>query len=250
MTEELKPQPETQPEGQVTENTDTGAKSAEDMVKELTEQNAKTAKELEDANKRVQEKESFIGKQGSELGELRKLREDMDKLKADSSGTKNELVDKMKSKLMKERGMDEETAKYNATLLVEDGGEIVDNKMKQRSEQDFIDMVEDSLEDGVIDRKTFDENEAEIIAEFKSRKLTPTARGNFRIFKKVAKEVIQKKADVLKEENNKESEEKRDGMIAGTTQPQSKRKQEEVEAEKKETDSILNAGSNRNNTFF
>lgn len=239
MAEENNPSPEVKPEVKDTKPKDTKEKSVEELEKAL-----------EIANVRLKEQEVMIGKQSTEVGETRaeiaKLKEQLKpKPEEETAGEDEEILEVAKD--LEKDGMSKEDAIYNAKILVG----FDKKRMGKRVMNETIDLVDEALDDGRIDKKLFEENQAEIMAEFKERKLAPTARGNFKIFKKCFDDVVKRKADQLREEEKKKSEEKRDGLIDETSQPD-KGKREEIfkKEDDKQREEIRKAGPKRESTFF
>ena len=240
MEEEKKPSPEVKPEVKDTQPKDTGGKSVEEL-----------AKELETAKARLKEQEVMIGKQSTEVGETRaeiaKLKAQIDKPKPeeDTKGGDEEILEVAKD--LEKDGMSKEDALYNAKILVG----FDKKRMGKRVMNETIDLVDEALDDGRIDRKLFEENQSEIMEEFKERKLAPTARKNFKIFKKCFEDVVKRKADKLREDEKKKSEEKRDGLIDETSQPDKGKREEIIKAnDEKAREEIRGAGVKRDSAFF
>ena len=199
---------------------DTGKKSAEELEKELEQ----AKKDMEDIDKRLKEKEAFIGKQSTEIGELRKFQSEnkdlIDKIKSTPSGEKKDsLIDELASELIKE-GYSEEDAKQNAKILAKTSSKIIQAEFNKRMMNDVVDLLDESLDEGKLDRKVFDENNEEVMREFRGRILAPTARQNFKILKDCYQIVIRRKADEMKVKNQESEEEKRNAAInAGSPPP-------------------------------
>lgn len=243
--EEKKDPPEANPEGQDTGKKDTG-KSAEERLKEVEIERA----ELEKRIKHFENLEKLYGKQTEELGELRKKVEEIDKNKKTVEEDTSELEKEIIADLMKD-GMDEDTAKYNAKLLAKMGNKIFTRGKKGEMMTEVIDLIDEALEENKLDKSAFKENENEIMKEFEGRKLAPTARRNFRIFRECYDIVIKRKADKMREEKAETDESKREAQIAEGAIPSSgtrtkeaeeedeKRKRSIREADKRETDSVF-----------
>jgi len=186
---------------------DTGVMSAEDLKRQLEEAN----RERETLQKRVKDQETMIGKQSTEIGSLRK-RELIEKTKSAPEGEKDELLDELKTELMKE-GYSEDDAMTNAKILTKSTNKIIERRENQKMMNDVLDLIEENLDEGKLDRKVFEENQDAVMDEFRGRKLAPTARKNFRIFKDCYEAVIRRKADAMKQQRKEGDETKREALI-------------------------------------
>jgi len=246
MTEETKTQPEKVPDGQE-QKPETEQKSAEEQLADVKAENERLEKQVKD-------KETFIGKQSSEIGELRKFKNDNQSLIEDAQTSKGEVQDKLVAKIadkLKAKGYTGEEAQANAETLADVTRTIMDADRKKLVMSETIDLVEEAMEDGKIDKALFSENENEVMAEFNNRKLAPTARGNFRLMKQCYDDVIRRKADKVREERKGKDEANRDAQIAGQELPAGgKKEQASADEDQKARDAIKGAGSNRSNAFF
>lgn len=234
MEEKVTP-PEVSPEVKDTPPKDT-EKSAEEIKKEYDDKIALLEKQLKD-------KDTFIGKQSTEIGELRKTTEKPEEINEEK--IEEEVAEVAKD--LEKDGMSKEDAIYNAKILVG----FDKKRMGKRVMNETIDLIDEDLDEGKIDRKLFEENQTEIMAEFRERKLAPTARKNLKIFRKCFNDVIKRKADKLREDEKKKSEEKRDGLIDETLQPDKGKREEIIKAnDQKQRDAIKNAGVKRDSAFF
>lgn len=222
-----------------TEVVDTGDKKVSSAEEGLAKKVKTLEEEKETLNKRLKDKDEMIGKQSSEIGDLRKEKPPEGE-KVDSD------VDELAKSLEKEEGMDRDTALYNAKLLIK-----TDRKLQsKRMMNDVSDMIEDAVDEGKIDKKIFEENQDAIFQEFRGRKVAPTARKNFRIFRDCVDVVTKRKAEELRKANEKPSEEKRTDLInAGAQAPGGGAEVKDTAAEK-EKENIRNAGTNREGAFF
>lgn len=216
MVEPINP-PEGQPEVPATPPADTG-KSAE----ELKKSNDRVA-ELE---RQHEEDQKMIGRQSTEIGELRK-KEPV--IKPPEPEIKDDDIKELAEDFIK-KGLSEADAKFNAEVLI--GFEK--KRVSKKLQNDTLELIEESIEDGAIDRKVFDENKDEIYREFQGRRLAPTARKNLRTFKDCVEIVVKRKADRMKEDEKRKDEEKRTGLINEGAQPTEPSRREE--AQKKEDD--------------
>ena len=216
----------------------TGTKTAEQVVAELKADNERLTKVVKD-------KEEFIGRQSTEIGELRKSQPEP---KPDPQD-KDELVEEIYQDL-KAEGYDEETARANAKVLAKSGVRIFDRRLNERVMAEVVDLVDEAMEEGKIDKKIYEENENEILAEFRARKLAPTARKNYKIIRDCYDIVTRRKAETLRTQKEKEDAEKRDKDIAAGGQPQSGRPVSTPEDDKKAVEAIRDAGTKRNSAFF
>jgi hypothetical protein len=231
MPEDQKP-----PEG----SPDTAPKTTEQVLAEIKAQN-------EALNKRLKDQEEMIGRQSTEIGELRKKTSPEPKPEPQD---KDELVEELTQELKKD-GLDEETARYNARILAKSGIRIIDRRLNERMMTEVVDLVEEAMEEKKIDESVYKENEAEILSEFKSRKLAPTARKNYKILRDCYDIVTRRKADTLRTQKEKEEAEKRDKDIAAQGQPPAGAGRQDAPVEdKKATNAIRNAGSKRDSAFF
>jgi len=222
------------------EGQDTGKQETpEEVVARLKAENDKL-------NKVVKDKEEFIGRQSTEIGELRKKTAPEPKPDAQD---KDDLVESIYEDLRKD-GLDEETARYNAKILAKSGVRVIDKRLNERMMSEVVDLVEEAMEEKKIDEAIYKENEAEILSEFKSRKLAPTARKNYKILRDCYDIVTRRKADALRSQNEREEAEKRDKSIASVGQPQGGTKTEAPEEDKAYVDAIRNAGSKKGSAFF
>ena len=238
MTEEIKTPP--------VEKQDKEVKSAEDVIAELKALNESLKSEKEKLETQVKEKDSFIGKQSTEIGELRKSTPQPETVSEKTDELEKEIADD----LIKD-GMDKETAEYNAKLLAKMGKKILARTDSKKMMGEVIDLIDESLDEGKIDRAIFKENENEIMAEFRGRKLAPTARQTFKIFRDCVDVVIKRKADVLKKEQEKKSEKEREELIASGQQPPSGKKVlEKTDEEEKQLRAIRDSGTKRDSAFF
>ena len=219
---------------------DTGKqKTAEEVVAELKADKEKLEKQLKD-------KDEFIGRQSTEIGDLRK--KNVPEPKSEPQD-KDELVEEIYEDLRKE-GLDEETARYNAKILAKSGVRIIDKRLGERMMAEVIDLVEEAMEEKKIDEAIYKENEANILSEFKARKLAPTARKNYKILRDCYDIVTRRKADTLRTQKEKEDALKRDALIAEGTQPPSGGKAPVSDEDKKTVDAIRDAGPKRGSAFF
>jgi len=116
---------------------------------------------------------------------------------------------------------------------------------------EVVDLVEEAMEEKKIDEAIYKENEADIIFEFKTRKLAPTARKNYKILRDCYEIVTMRKANTLRTQKEKEEAEKRDKEIAAGAQPSGGDGQRPPSDEDKKTvEAIRNAGSKRGSAFF
>jgi len=253
MVEEIKTQPAGNPEGQGTPSVDTGNKSAEDRIKDMEASNKKLSDDLAASEKRIQDKDAFIGKQSTEIGELRGVTEKhanlISKAQSATGDTKDKLVTRLAEKMVKD-GMTKDDAEYNAKLVAGGAKEVFNEQRQAAMIDDLNDMIDDALEGGSFDKKVFTDNEAQIMADFKSRKPANTARRNFKLLQRSYNEVVRKKADVLRTEEQKKADEKRDAEIAAGAQPAGGGTKNLAESEKSAADAIANAGVKRNSAFF
>ena len=214
-------------------------KSVENVIAEIRIENEKLTKMVNDS-------QTMINRQAGEIGELRKKVNP----KPQESEDKDELVEEIYEDLRKD-GLDEETAHYNAKILMKSGVMVIDKKLNERMMSEVVDLVEEAIEERKIDGKIFEENETEIMSEFKSRKLAPTARKNYKILRDCYDIITRRKADALRQENEKLEAEKRDKLIAEGNQPPSgKRSPVESDEDKKAVESIRLAGVKRDSAFF
>ena len=198
-------------------------------------------------NKVVKDKEEFMGRQSTEIGELRKKNQPE---KKEPEPENDELVNQLTQDL-KADGLDEETARYQARVLAKSGTRIVDKRLGERMMAEVADLVEEAIEEKKIDEAVYLENEAEILSEFRSRKPAPTARKNYKIFRGCYDIVIRRKAETLRTQKEKEESEKRDKEIAAGAQPQGGGGQpQSSDEDKKAVEAIRNAGSKRGSAFF
>lgn len=237
MPEEIKNPPEGKPEVPDIPKEDKG-KSA-DEIKKISDRVAELERQHEEDQK-------MIGRQSTEIGELRKKTETSLKPPSDTE-IKDEDVNELTEDFRK-KGMTEEDARFNAEILV--GFER--KRASKRLQNETLDLIEEEIEDGRIDKKIFDENKDDIYKEFQARKLAPTARKNLRLFKDCVEIVAKRKADQLKENERKKDEENRDTLINEGTQPTDPSRREE--ARKKEDDEarrrIREARTGRDSTVF
>lgn len=230
MAEEIKAPPEGQ---------DTGKKTAEEVVAELKAENEKL-------NKVVKDKEEFIGRQSTEIGELRKKTQPEPKPEPQD---KDELIEGIYQDLRAD-GLDEETARYNAKILAKSGVRVIDKRLNERMMSEVVDLVEEAMEEKKIDESVYKENESEILSEFKARKLAPTARKNYKILRDCYDIVTRRKAETLRTQKEKEDTEKRDKEIAAGGQPPAGGRPQTSDDDKKATEAIRNAGTKRGSAFF
>ena len=230
MGDEQKP-----PEGQET------VKKPEEVIAELTAK-------VEKLEKRTKDQEEMVGRQSTEIGELRKKAQT--EQPKPEPGDKDELIEQITQEL-KADGLDEETARYNAKILAKSGTRIIDKRLGERMMAEVVDLVEEAMEEKKIDEAIYKENEESILSEFKARKLAPTARQNYKTLRKCYDEVVRRKADTLRTQKEKEDAEKRDKEIAAGTQPPSGGQRPPTSDEdKKAVEAIRNAGSKRGSAFF
>lgn len=246
--EDEKTPPVENKEGQVTPTPKDTGEVADDKLKEAEAK-------IEKLNKQIKDKESHIGKQSTEIGELRNFKSEnqglIDKVKEATGEHKDELSTQLVESLVKD-GMTQEDAEYNAKILTKGTISILDQRDKKRVENDTLDMIEDALDDGKIDDKFYDENKAEINAEFRTRKVSPTARQNFRTYIKCYKDVVKRKADAIKGKEEAKDEKNREALISGQDTPPPGGKTPAVNDEAKKTvDGIKGAGNKKgSNVFF
>jgi len=243
MSEEVKaPVEGTETNVEATPNTET-VKSADEILKELKA-------EKERLEKRAKDQETFIGKQASEIGELRKkVKVDLTPKPEENSAERDALEAELTEDL-KRQGYDETSAKDNAKILSQFGRKAVEREFGKRVMSEVVDMIEDALEEGKIDRKVFDENKDDVLAEFNKRKLAPTARKNFRSFKECYEIVAKRKADALRAERKPEDEKKREAAIGDAGSPPPAGREQSTSEEKAKLDAIRNAGPRRDSAFF
>jgi len=215
-------------------------KKPEEVLAELKAENEKLAK-------RVKDQEEMVGRQSTEIGELRK-RIPEEKPKSEPQD-KDELVEELTREL-KADGLDEETARYNAKILAKSGSRVVNKQLNERMMAEVVDLVDEAMDEGKIDKKIYEENETEILSEFKARKLAPTARKNYKIIRDCYDNVVRRKAEILRTEKEKEEAKKRDELIAEGGQPPAGGKPTPTDEEKQTVESIRNAGTKRGSAFF
>lgn len=214
-------------------------KSVNDVLAEIRAENEKI-------NKRIKDQESFIQRQAAEIGELRKGKG----TPQDAPQEKDELVESLVADL-KADGLDEETARYNAKILAKSGVKVLERKMNERMMHEVIDLVDEAMEENKIDRKAFEENEADIMSEFRARKIAPTARKNYKIVKDCYDIIIKRKAEALRKSTEQGQLQDRDKSIAEGGQPPPGTKNAPAEDEaKKVMESIMGAGTKRSGVFF
>lgn len=231
MAEEVKP-----PEGQET------VKTVEQVMAELkVEREAR-----EKAEKQVKDKDEFIGRQSTEIGELRKKTTPEPKPEPQD---KDGLIEEIYQDLRTE-GLDEETARYNAKILAKSGVKIIDKRLNERMMGEVVDLVDEAMDEGKIDKKVYQENEEEILSEFKARKLAATPRKTYKILRDCYDIVTRRRAETLRIEKDKEDAGKRDKNIAETGQPAGGGKQVASDEDKQTIADIRNAGTKRNSAFF
>ena len=231
MPEEITPTPEVP---------GTVAKTADQIVAELKAEN-------DALNKRVKDKEDMIGRQSTEIGELRKKTAGEPK---EGPQDKDELIEEI-TRDLKADGLDEETARYNAKILARSGMKTIDKRLNERMMAEVVDLVEEAMEEKKIDESIYKDNEPEILSEFKARKLAPTARKNYKILRDCYDIVTRRKAETLRTQKEKDDAVKRDILIADGQQPPSGGHHAPASDEdKKATDSIRQAGTKRDNAFF
>jgi hypothetical protein len=224
----------TPPDGQ-----DTGkVKTADEIVAEVKAENEKLSKQLKD-------KDEFIGRQSTEIGELRKKSVPEPK----STQDKDELVEGIYEDLRKD-GLDEETARYNAKILAKSGIRVIDKRLNERMMSEVVDLVEEAMEEKKIDEGIYKENEADILSEFQSRKLAPTARKNYKLLRECYDNVVRRKAETLRTAKEQEDAKKRDDLIAAGGQPPAGGRNVPSGNEDKTPENIRNAGANRGSAFF
>ena len=224
-------------ENKAPENQET-PKSAEQVVAELKAEN-------ELLNKRVKDKEEMIGKQSTEIGELRKKSEPPPKAEPQN----DELVEEIYRDL-KADGLDDDTARYNAKILARSGRKTFVGELDRRMMSEVVDLVEEAMEEKKIDESIYKDNETEILSEVRARKLAPTARKNYKILRDCYDIVTRRKADALRAQKETEDAGKRDGLIAASNQPAGGGHKSAPADDKQATDSIRNAGTKRENAFF
>lgn len=215
----------------------TPEKSTNDIIAEIRAENEKI-------NKRLKDQEDFINRQAGEIGELRKGRPET------KVETKDDLVESLVADL-KADGLDEETARYNAKILAKSGVKVLDRKLNERMMHEVIDLVDEAMDDGKIDKTVFQENENEIMSEFRARKTAPTARQNYKIVKDCYEIVTKRKAEALRSKKEQEDNGKRDASIAAGSPPPPGSKGAVSDDEAKQvTAGIMNAGKPRSSVFF
>ena len=218
-------------------------KTPEEIVAESKAKDEQIAK----LEKQIKDKDEFAGRLSNEVGELRKKVQSEPKPEPQD---KDELVEEIYQDLRKD-GLDEETARYNAKILARSGVRIIDRRLGERMMAEVGDLVEEAMEEKKIDEAIYRENEAEVLSEFKSRKLAPTARKNYKILRDCYDIVVRRKADTLRSEKEKEEAAKRDKEIAAGAQPQGGGGQPPPSDEdKKAVEAIRNAGPKRGGAFF
>lgn len=233
MPEDLKTPPQKEETGQ--------PKSAEELMTELK----KTNEKLSTLEKQVKDKEEFIGKQSTEIGELRKHISGKDTSK-DSDKDADPEVKEVAEEFMK-KGLDEETAKYNAEILIS----FDRKRASKRVMNETTDLILEAIDEGKVDKKVFDETKDDVIAEYNNRKLTLSPRQNYKIFRDCMDIVVKRKADEIRKQNEKKDESKREGLIDEQGQaPGGGAKPPEPDQDKTARDSIRNAGRPRDNAFF
>jgi hypothetical protein len=196
--------------------------------------------------KMVNDSQEMIKRQAAELGELRKSQP--------KEQPQNDAPDPLQEELTREleaEGLDRETAIYNAKILSKAGIRTVNKVLGERMMNDVVDLVDEAMDDGKIDKAVFTENEATIMSEFKARKLAPTARKNYKILKDCYEIVMKRKAETLKQENERKSTEDRDKLISSGQVPQGGPKNiPDSNDDSKQLESIRNAGAKRSSVFF
>ena len=210
-------------------------KTVEQVIAELKATNSRLAT-LEKQNK---DKEEMIGRQSTEIGELRK------KVTPETPPTQvedEEVADVAND--FKAAGLDPETATFNAKLVVMAGRKRDSRKVIYEA----IDIVQEQIDEGKLPE--FEANQAEIMEELKNRKLAPTARRTAKILRDCYEIVIRRKADKLKGDKQLEDEKSRTAIIDKQTLAPGSGKTAEPTDATKFTDSIKNAGPQRSSVFF
>jgi len=235
--------PEEKTEGKP-EPKDTEGQSAE-RIKELE---AKAAK-AEILEKQIKEKESFIGKQSTGIGELRKelaqLRSQLEeKEKPKSSKEPEDLQETVE--FLKSEGYNEEDAIANAKIL----DKFDKTRTTKRVKAETMELIEEAFEDGLLDKNIYEESKDDILKEWRGRKQGDSARKNLRIFKDCYNIVLKKKADELRKIEEEKSEKKRDALIASSATPSPTEKKKAEDEEKQAKDQIRNAGPERGKSAF
>jgi len=210
-------------------------KTVEQVISELKATNSRLAT-LEKQNK---DKEEMIGRQSNEIGELRK--------KVNPEPHPNVIDDEEIADVAREfesEGLDKETAIFNAKLVVKAGRKRDARKVMQET----IDIVEEQIAEGKLPE--FEANQTEIMEEFKSRKIAPTARKNAKTLRDCYEIVIKRKAEKLKDGKQMEDDKSRGAMIDRQTLAPGGGKQAEPNESAKTTDAIKNAGPQRSSVFF
>jgi len=240
--------PEEKDEGQLNPK-DTETKSAEQLMKEIKEANEREAL----LKKQLQDKEAFIGKQSTEIGTLRKFREEnsdlIEQAKTATGDKKDALVDELSKELVSQ-GYSEDDAKINAEILAKSTNKVLDARRSKEMKIDIYDLLDEAFEEDKIDKNIFNEHEVEIWNEVEKRRPALTARKNFKIIKECYESIIKKKAEKMKEERKPQDEANRDALIDENKQPQGGNKQQEADADKKLSDSIMNAGRKASESVF
>lgn len=248
MAEKIENPPEEKDKGKEKTPKDTGAeKSVEERLKEAEEKSEKLQKQLDD-------KEVFIGKQSTEIGELRSFKSEhqelIEKAEQAKGEKKDELVQELSEELVKD-GMSKEDAEFNAKILAKGTTAVIERRESKRMQSEVVDMIEDAIEDGKIDKEIYDDNKAEINAEFRKRRIAPTARKNFRIYKECYNLVVKQKADAMKKKESEKDEEQRRKLIGeGEQPPPGQKTAKQADEEKKVTDAIKNASVDRGSSAF
>ena len=219
------------------ESQDTGAKSVEQVMAELKATNER----LNTLEKQNKDKEEMIGRQSNEIGELRKKM--VDPTSKEPQVDDEEVAEVMEE--VKKLGLDNETARFNAELLVKAGR----RRDARRMMADTIDIIQEWQEDGKLPE--FESVQTEVMNEFQTRKLAPTARKNAKLLKDCYEVVIKRKADAMKEKNKDESEAQRSAKIeAGSQPPPGGAKAPTPDEDRAMLDSIKNAGTSKESVFF
>ena len=220
---------------------DTGSKpkTTEELMAELAEVNKRTAT----LEKQVKDKEEFVNRQATEIGELRKRIPAAPKSEAEQVIEDEEVAEVAKD--FKSMGLDDENAKFNAELVVRAGRKREARKMMG----EVIDIIDEQIEEGKLPE--FVENQNEIMEEFKTRKLAPTARKNIKLLKTCYETVIKRKAEALSKGKEQETEKEREARIAQAGIPPAGGGKPNAAdtADEEMRKSIRNAGSSGNSVF-
>ena len=228
---------------------ETTESSHEDIVKVLQEENEKITKRLKD-------QESHIGKQSTDIGELRKIVDTVknattNEEKKEAKSKVQEAYDTNKKNLVSQGYSEQEAENQLKPMLdmVKGAEEERKKEAKERRIQEVNERMSKAEEyiqtSKDINLKLYKENEKDIVEELGNMNPNLILKNPEKAVLKAYKTVLREKADKIRKTSKPEDEEARENEIAGQASPSPKSKGKVEDSKAYSAENILNASSGR-----